>query len=211
MKNTLVLLVSASIFFGFTSCKSDSTEKLELLESPTQSCFYSYNEGATKFQWTAFKTTEMVGVSGTFNRVKVTSDTSDDPMGVLKSMSFKMETSSVETNNEDRNKKVAKHFFETINTPVISGKVLSINEEIGECRIEVTMNDLSVEVPGDYSFINNVFTFESSVDVTSWNALSGITALNRVCKELHTGADGVSKLWTEIQLSFKTKLKSDCE
>jgi hypothetical protein len=211
MKNTLVLLVSASIFFGFTSCKSDSTEKREKLEPPTQACFYSYNEGATKFQWTAFKTTEKVGVSGTFNKIKVKSDASDDPMVALKSMSFKMKTPSVETNNEGRNEKIVKHFFETINTPVITGKVLSINEKTGECTIEVVMNSIAVEVPGDYSFVDNTFTFESFVDVASWDALSGITALNTVCKDLHTGADGISQLWPEVQLSFKTKLKSDCE
>jgi len=211
MKNTLVLLVSATIFFGFASCKSDSTDRANKLDTSTQACFYSYNEGVTKFQWTAFKTTARVGVRGTFNNIKVTSDASDDPMVVLKSMSFKMETSSVETNNEDRNAKVVKHFFETINTPVITGKVLSINEKTGECNFEVTMNGVAVEVAGDYSFVDNIFTFESIANVNSWNALSGITALNTVCNDLHTGADGISKLWPEIQLSLKTKLKSDCE
>jgi len=208
MKNTLVLLASALIVFGFTSCKGESTEKID---DPIQSCFYTYNEGATTFQWTAFKTTERVGVSGTFNKIKVASDASDDPMVVLKSMSFSMETPSVETNNEDRNKKVANYFFGTINTPVITGRVLSINETSGECTLEVLMNGISVEVPGDFAFTDNAFTFETVVNVQSWNALSGIEALNTVCEELHTGADGISKLWPEVQLSFKTRLKSDCK
>ena len=208
MKNTLVLLASALIIFGFTSCKGEPTEKID---NQTQYCFYTYNEGATTFQWTAFKTTERIGVSGTFNNIKVSSDASDDPMVLLRSMSFKMETSSVETNNEDRNAKVAKYFFETINTPVITGHVLSINEETGECNFEITMNGVAAKVSGDYSFIDNVFMFKSIANVNSWNALSGITALNTVCNDLHKGADGISKLWPEVHFSFKTRLKSDCK
>lgn len=73
------------------------------------------------------------------------------------------------------------------------------------------MNDISIDVEGDYTFESNTFTFDSMVDVASWNGLPGITALNTVCEDLHTGEDGVSKLWSEVQLSFSTTLKSDCD
>jgi polyisoprenoid-binding protein YceI len=210
MKKTLFLFASMSILLGFTSCKGDSAEETVSEENTAPACFYSYNEGSTNFQWTAFKTTAKVGVSGGFNEIEVTSEDSDDPMAVLKSMEFKMNTASVETNNEDRNGKVAKHFFETINTAEITGNVVAINED-GKCIIKVTMNDISVDVEGDYTFENNTFTFDSMVDVAAWNGIAGITALNTVCEDLHTGEDGVSKLWSEVQLSFSTTLKSDCD
>ena len=73
------------------------------------------------------------------------------------------------------------------------------------------MNGVSIDIVGDYTFENNIFMFNSEIDVSSWNALTGITALNNVCKDVHTGEDGISKLWPKVELSFITKLKSDCD
>jgi hypothetical protein len=57
----------------------------------------------------------------------------------------------------------------------------------------------------------DTFTFESSIDVSSWNALGGIDALNEVCEDLHKGDDGVSKLWSEVSLKLSTTLNNDCD
>ncbi|MGB0914881.1 MAG: YceI family protein [Crocinitomicaceae bacterium] len=211
MKKAIFIAAGMSILLGFTSCKSDGSEaENEVVENNTPACFYSYNEGSTNFEWTAFKTTAKVGVAGGFNEIEVVSESSDDPMAVLKSMSFTMNTASVETNNEDRNLKVATHFFETINTSEIIGNVISIDEETGKCIIKINMNAMSVDVEGDYTFEDNKFTFDTMIDVAAWNGIAGIDALNEICKDLHTGEDGVSKLWSEVQLSFSTTLKSDC-
>jgi polyisoprenoid-binding protein YceI len=210
MKKSIFLLLGISVLLIFTSCKGDSIESEESGGSSARACFYSYNEGTTKFQWTAFKTTNKVGVAGGFNNITIRSEKSDDPMIVLKSIAFNMSTASVETNNEDRNAKVAKYFFETINTSEITGNVTSINDD-GECRISVKMNGVSIDIVGDYTFENNIFMFNSEIDVSSWNALPGITALNNVCEDVHTGEDGISKLWPKVELSFITKLKSDCD
>ena len=210
MKKTIFLIAGMALVMGFTSCKGDSKAETEVVENAEPACFYSYNEGTTKFEWTAFKTSAKVGVAGGFNDIEVTSEDSDDPMIVLKSLAFTMKTASVETNNEDRNGKVAKHFFETINTSEITGNVVDIKDD-GKCIIKITMNDLSVDVSGDYTFVDNKFTFDSMIDVASWNGIPGITALNTICKDLHTGEDGVSKLWSEVQLAFSTTLKSDCD
>lgn len=210
MKKAIFLVAGMAILMGFTSCKGDATEETDVAEIAAPACFYSYNEGTTKFEWTAFKTMAKVGVAGGFNEIEVTSEGSDDPMIVLKSLAFTMKTASVETNNDDRNGKVAKHFFETINTSEITGNVVDINED-GTCVIKVTMNDLSVDVKGDYTFVDNKFTFDTMIDVASWDGVPGITALNTICKDLHTGEDGVSKLWSEVQLAFSTTLKSDCD
>ncbi|MFT5582308.1 MAG: hypothetical protein ACI9G9_001573 [Psychromonas sp.] len=38
-----------------------------------------------------------------------------------------------------------------------------------------------------------------------------MAALNTICKDLHTGDDGVSKLWSEVDLNFSTVLQTDCK
>ncbi len=214
MKKITYIIAAFTISLGLFSC--DSAENTEVVEvevveetSAAPVCEYSYFADSTHFEWVAYKTSEKKGVPGGFNDIDVTSVSSDDPMVVLRSMKFRMNTASVETNNEERNGKVAKHFFETINTPYIEGKMMQINER--NAIFEITMNGILVEVQGDYTFENDVFNFETVIDVSAWEALAGIAALNAECSDLHTGEDGVSKLWSEVKLSFSTTLMKDCE
>lgn len=207
-------IISIASFFAlgivFTACKGDTETAVEPDESAKGACFYSYNEGATTFEWTAFKTNDKVGVKGGFNEITVESEGSDDPIAVLESITFSMKTSSVETNDEGRNGKVAKFFFETINTPTIEGRIKSIGKD-GKAIISVTMNGMNADVKGDYTLNDGDFSFTSTIDVSLWNALEGIKALNTECNDLHKGKDGVSKLWSEVALSFTTSLSSDCD
>jgi polyisoprenoid-binding protein YceI len=189
-----------------SSCGSDAPETDEASEPV---CTYTYNEGMTSLDWTAYKTSEKVPVEGSFNDFEITAESASDPLDVAKSMSFTIETASVETNNPDRNAKISEHFFKTINTSQITGSVKSLNED-GSAVVSIKMNGVDFDVKGTYTLEDLVFSFKASIDVASWNGVSGIEALNAVCKDLHTGADGVSKLWSEVALSFSTTLKSDC-
>ena len=210
MKKIISITSIIALGFAFTACKGETEAEAPTSNETEASCFYSYNEGTTNFEWTAFKTTDKVGVKGGFNEITVESESFEDPKKVLESITFSMKTSSVETNDESRNGKVAKFFFETINTPTIEGKVKSIGEN-GKATISVKMNGVEVDIKGDYTLTGSDFSFTSSIDVSAWNAMEGITALNTECNDLHKGKDGVSKLWSEVSLSFTTSLSSDCD
>lgn len=207
-----IISITSIIALGliFNACKGEAETDVQPAEGNEKSCFYSYNEGTTNFEWTAFKTSDKVGVKGGFNEITVKSESFEDPKKVLESITFSMKTSSVETNDESRNGKVAKFFFGTINTETIDGRVKSIGDN-GKATISVKMNGIEVDIEGDYTLNGGDFAFTSTVDVSSWNALSGITALNKECNDLHKGKDGVSKLWSEVALSFTTSLSSDCD
>ena len=125
-------------------------------------------------------------------------------------MKFSMNTASVETNDESRNKKIADLFFGTINTPTIDGSVKKLKDN-GKAIIEVTMNGVSADVEGDYTLVDGKFSFSTSVDVSMWNAMLGLETLNAACYDLHSGDDGVSKTWTDVALSFSTQLETDCD
>lgn len=194
----------------FASCGGGEGEEV-VEETPLEICFYKYNNASSEFSWTAYKTSAKVGVGGTFNEIEISGDeSSDDPITLLESMTFSMNTASVETNNEERNGKIANLFFGTINTPTIDGSVKELNDS-GKAIIEVTMNGVSVDIEGDYTLVDGKFDFSSSIDVSSWNAGAGIETLNTACYDLHTGEDGVSKLWSEVTLAFSTQLESDCD
>ena len=208
MKHIYFPLIIALGTLALTSCSSDNQSK-DSSATEEQSCFYSYNDGASTLEWTAFKTNDKLAVAGTFNEITVEAEQAESQLDVIRSISFKINTKSVETNNEERNGKIVEHFFAVINTPEISGKVVSVNEK-GETTIMLTMNGISIDVKGTSKLEGDTYSFESSIDMLKWNGMAGINKLNEVCKDLHTGPDGISKLWSEVALKFSTTLSSDC-
>lgn len=192
----------------FASC-GDTEEVVE--ETPLEICFYTYDSTATEFAWTSYKFNDKKPVGGTFDVIDITSDgSSDNPIALIESMKFSMKTASVQSANEERDGKIANLFFGTLNTPSIDGSVKKLKDD-GKAIIEVTMNGVKADIEGDYTFEDGKFSFNTSVDVSIWNALIGIKTLNDACYDLHTGDDGVSKLWSEVALSFSTQFLSDCD
>jgi polyisoprenoid-binding protein YceI len=204
-----IILLSATLLTGLLfSCggNGDKTTK-----SSTEKCAYSVvNENCT-LEWTAFKFTERKGVTGTFKEINIDGlDSSEDPKTLIESLSFSIPTSSVETENPERNGKISKQFFGTISTENITGEVKTLGKG-GKAVIAIKMNGMSKDVTGDYTLNAGTFVFKAAIDVVDWNAGNGIAALNAICKDVHTGTDGVSKLWSEVDLSFTTVLKKTCK
>ena len=208
MKKAWFYILSASAVLTFSACSGSSEEEVE---TKAPACTYAYDESSTVLEWTAFKFTEKAPVKGSFNVINIDAlSGSEDPKKLIESMSVKIETSSVETQNEERNGKIATYFFETVATPEITGKIKSLSDN-GKATMSLTMNSITKDVVGDYILEGEVFSFTASIDVANWDATKGIDALNTICKDLHTGADGKSKLWSEVDLSFSTTLKKDCK
>ncbi|MEN9998516.1 MAG: hypothetical protein RI922_1506 [Bacteroidota bacterium] len=211
MKKSFIILSVGMLFLGLGSCSSDpKTEETKAEETKTN-CMYSYDSSNSSLVWTAFKFTEKKGVEGTFNVISVESEGAQmDAKKLLESISFNIETSSVETQNEERNGKIAKLFFGTIGTETIKGNIKSLSDN-GKATIEIEMNNIKKDVVGEYTLEDANFSFTATIDVLDWKAGSAISALNTACKDLHTGADGKSKLWSEVDLSFTTNLKKECK
>lgn len=207
--NFSIYLLSGSLFF-ITACSSD-TSTTESEEKEPSVCSYEYDESTTTLEWTAYKFEDKSGaVPGGFNEIEVTSDENEDPKKVIESIKFKINTASVETQNEDRNKKISELFFGSINTKTIEGRISKLNDD-GKAYLVITMNGLDVDIEGTYTLKDGLFTFESIIDVVDWNGMKGIEKLNKACDDLHRKAPGEeSKLWSEISLKLSTKLKSDC-
>jgi len=203
------ILISATLLTGLLfSCGGNDNETTK---SASEKCTYSVvNENST-LEWTAFKFTERKGVTGTFREINIDGlESSEDPKTLIESLSFSIPTSTVETENPERNGKISKQFFGTISTENITGEVKSLGKN-GKAVISIKMNGVSKDVTGEYTLNAGTFVFKAAIDVVDWNAGSGIAALNAICKDLHTGTDGVSKLWSEVDLSFTTVLKKECK
>ena len=75
------LYIAAVFAFGLVLSACNGEPEIEKAEEDNSksSCFYTYNEGTSNFEWTAFKTSDKVGVKGGFNEIVVESTGSDDP------------------------------------------------------------------------------------------------------------------------------------
>ncbi|MFT7344199.1 MAG: hypothetical protein ACI9XP_000782 [Lentimonas sp.] len=190
------------------SCGGNQEESVSEAEAP---CTYAYDDVSSSLEWVAFKFTNKTPVKGTFTVIEFDGTLeAADPIELLSTLSFTIPVSSVETQNEDRNGKIVENFFGTLSTDDLTGKMVSLSDD-GVAVIEVMMNNMAQNVTGTYTFEQNRFSFKATMDVMNWNAGEGIAALNTICKDLHTGDDGVSKLWSEVDLNFSTVLQTDCK
>lgn len=209
MRTKLPLLSSLICLLWLGSCGPNQPQKTE---EKNDVCTYRYDDSTSVLEWTAFKFTEKTPVKGGFNEVTIKSEktSSEHPEELIKSLSVVIQTSSVETQNEERNGKIMRLFFGAMKNQEITGKFSKLSAD-GKATLVLTMNAIEKEVIGTYQLIDGTFTFNGTMDVANWNGIAGITALNKACKDLHTGKDGKSKLWSEVALTFSTTLKSTCK
>lgn len=196
---------------GETQEKNDEVQEKEVVKN----CMYSYNAAKTELDWTAYKFLRKAGVGGTFKEMEVIGgDANADAQTLIESLSFSIPISSVETNDESRNKKIQEFFFGNLATPeLISGKVAELKGD-SLAVLEITMNEITKNVEGKYTLDDNVFTYATEINVLDWNAKQGLDALNKECEGLHTdveNGDTESKLWPDVTISFKTTLDKSCD
>lgn len=203
MKRKVYILWIALAGLTLTSCNNSDTT--EAVNDETNEAVFSYDASTTEVGFTAYKFTNKAGVSGTFNEVNLSGDLSGaTALDVLIGAKFSIPTSSVNTKDEGRDAKIANFFFGTIKTDLLSGEVESIDDENNTLTLSITMNGVSHNVTGEYTLDGNNFSFIADINVEDWSAENGIEALNNECYDLHKGEDGVSKLWPDVTISFKT-------
>lgn len=208
MKFNSILSLTAIALFA--SCGGQQSAQ-QTDEAAPQVCRYSYQHDSTSVKWTAYKFTEKVGVSGSFDEMEVTGTLAEEMtlVNVFGSAGFNIPVSSTNSLVPDRDMKIKEHFFGTMNaTDSISGRVVSITEE--GAQVEITMNDQTRSVDMDVIINGSELKLESVIQLGDWDALASVDALNKICHDLHIGADGVSKLWPEVKLEIRTVLAENC-
>lgn len=204
---TLVLAASCALALGASA-----------LLAPTvadAACTYSVGPDAVKVEWTAFKLTEKVGVTGTFNTATLSGPTQSDSLVALaKGLSMKIDGASVESNNPGRNATISQFFFQKFTPPSeISGKVASVNgdDTKGTLHVAITMNGTTKIVPFAYT-ISDAHEVEATatIDMMDFALRKAFNSLHMACEEQHTGKDGVSKTWTDVGLKLSGKFAASC-
>lgn len=217
MKNYMnysFILLSALFFVACGNGEQKETET-EKMPDEAPKCNYTYNASQTQFTWTAYKFTERAGVAGTFDSLRIS--TKENAAGIqelLHGARFVIPVKSINSNNADRDMKIQKFFFGSMNaTTELRGMVIEAegDNESGSVQMMLTMNELEGPVEMRYLLTGDTLILEGMMDVNAWNGQAGIERLNKECKQLHTGADGVSVLWPEIKLELRSILSKTCD
>lgn len=189
------------------SCKDAKKNHSNDAENVTPShgeteAIYSLVADSTKASFTAYKTTDKIGVGGTFKTVNITkSNTGSTALEALNGTEFNIPVSSLFTNDPTatRDAKILEFFFGVMkNTELISG-VLKVEGD--KASLDVTLNGETANIPLETEKLaDNKFTFTGIMNLENWNALDAVVSINKACEALHTGADGVSKTWSDVEI-----------
>jgi len=185
----------------------------DLSKEATKSCLLTLDNENVVVNWTAFKLSDKVGVGGTFDSVVVSGVTDNETMaGAAATAQFDIYTASVNSNNPERDYKISDSFFGTmVNTATISGKVVSLSAD-GSGAISLTMNGVEKEIDIEWKATSEKrLKLSTAINVNDWNAKPSLDSLNGVCTAVHTGKDGVSVLWPDVEIEVFADFKSDCE
>lgn len=161
----------------------------------------------TELTWTAYKTTEKVPVSGTFQKLNFEARSGERIEDILNNLNFSIPISSLFTNDASgtRDPKIIESFFgKMIDTDVLTGKIILDGEQY---KAEIKMNGQTNVIPLDYKISDtNEVTMTGTMQLKDWNALEALAFLNEACFDLHKGSDGVSKTWEDVALEVKAQL-----
>lgn len=184
---------------------TDETEQKDTVQK------YAYQRAFTTLEWTAYKTTARIGVKGTFTEFEVSPGKEEGtPVELMDQLSFKIPVSTTSSNDSARDGKLVNTFFGSMmNTENITGKFTRIDgdDKGGKVYILINMNDTDHEVEAGYTIADSKVEIKATLQLADWKAESSVKALNDVCKDLHTGEDGVSKLWPDVDLVITSSLK----
>jgi hypothetical protein len=205
-KISIISFLIIATAFNFSACKSEAkkeeSKETKKVETPKSTAAFAVVNATNDIKFTAYKTTDKVGVAGWFKKVEVISG--GEGMSVKEAINnteFSIPVSSLMTKDTSRDYKIQKFFFGVMeNTALLSGKLMITDDTAGIA--EIKMNGITKEVPFTYTIVDKTFSMTSTMDVTNWKATKALASLNKICELLHTGADGVSKTWSDVSLNI---------
>ncbi len=221
MKNFLWIVVLGG---GLVACspsgeqssggRETSASSAEQAAESQEECSYSVDPAAVRVAWTAYKTTDKIAVEGVFDTVEITGAKPAASLAeALEGITVIVNTSSINSANPERDAKIIKFFFGMMsNWEKVIGDIVAVqgDENRGEITLDLSLNGITRQIVVPYVQERGVLVFQTEVDLTEWNADSSIASLNRACYDLHTGPDGVSKLWPTVRFEVRAPFEKRC-
>ncbi|RXJ90303.1 hypothetical protein CRV01_03850 [Arcobacter sp. CECT 8983] len=158
--------------------------------------------GDLKVGWIGYKTDKKVGVSGTFKDVELKTTKSDDFVKFLKSAKVKINTSSLDSGLEVRNKSMVSTLFSLKSSEKILASISSVDEKMSKLTLNLTMNEVTKNIPMEYSVKDNKVAASGVIDILDYSMSESFAKFAKECFDLHKG-----KTFSEVTISFELPFK----
>ncbi len=198
-----IFLILSSLYSCDYFNKSASTKK----PLDKKDKLYSIEPKTTTVFWTGYKTTAKIAVKGRFSQLEIVNPKeAKTAREAIDGVEFSIPVSSLFSNNESRDTKLKNLFFGVMdNTNSLTGNLHIENDSIA--LVTLKMNGISKAVRLNYFIDGQMLSMEGSMNILDWDAAKALTSLHEACKEKHTGEDGVSKTWEEVDINVESYLK----
>lgn len=210
------LIFSAAIAASLMSCGSgENNAKQEQTAEPTKECNLIYAPQSVTMEWTAFKTSEKIGVPGSFHEIKLLNTKEGKTVQeVFAEAIVELRLPSVFSNNDIRDPKIREFFFGNIENERAKGQVIEIipmDEKSGKMIIKLGFNGLMENIEAKYFVNKGTMSVNFDLDINKFKGEKALGALNEECDDLHKGADGKSILWPDVNIVISAQTKEDCK
>ena len=196
--------LSVTVFMMFlatmvlTSCKKEAKKEVAK---------FSVEPQTITVNWTGYKTTDKIAVTGKFEEVKVTNTKEGETaLEALNGIEFDIPVISLASGDNERDGKLKELFFAVMEATSSLTGTLNLNDN-GTGAIKLTMNGVTKDIPVTYVISSQLVEIEDSMILDDWNAQSALESLAKACFDQHKGPDGVSKTWNEVGVKAAIYLK----
>ncbi len=188
MKTYKILLLLITFVFS-TACSSDNDE------SPK----YQLKNATNSVAWTAYKTAEKVPVVGSFKTINIVSNSEGNTIEeVIEGAEFSLPIADLLISGKEYN--VINFFFGVMANPnTITGKIHLTDDKSG--FIALTIGDVTEKLMFDYTIKEQKLTLTATLYLDKWKVEKALESLNTVCKLVHSGSDGVAKVWNDVAIT----------
>ncbi len=173
---------------------------------------YQYNHEFTSFQWTAYKYTDRIGVSGTFEEIEViNTKKASHPIEVIEDLSFTIKTSSLNTNSILKNSNILNFYFASlVNSHEIKGTITGYEGDkfSGAININLIFNGIAKEAKFLYQMQGTLLTVIGDINLGDWQGEKALENMRACCEDYHTGSDGVHLIWPDLSITINTDLST---
>tara|TARA_Y100001936_G_C15996461_1_gene625370 strand:+ start:374 stop:934 length:561 start_codon:yes stop_codon:yes gene_type:complete len=170
-----------------------------------EDCSFTTDSSKFDVSWEAYKTPAKIGVGGNFKSLGIqkAKTSSSNLQDLFEGVEFGIETSSVNTNNAPRDKKIHKFFFQ--NVEKLEGKVLEADDS--SMLISLKMNGVQKEIPLTGGIDQNgTYSMSGTIDVFDFNMMTHLKGITEACKALHAG-----KTWNDVNIKFTVPVTKTCK
>lgn len=177
-------------------------------------CVQKIKKDSIKVEWTGYKTTEKVGVTGRFLKSTLTSpESGKDIHAIVSGAKFSINGLKFDAGNFARNSSLKKHFFKLFaDKAIITGEVKEMPKgPTGELKLILIANGVRSNVPMKYEINGNKFKSTGQIEMSDFKLENALASISKKCFELHKGKDGISKTWPTVDLMASAEFEEVCK